>query len=135
MVSSAELPSSLRLAFASAFEDRLKAALTLRISVIGVRAVLVFSNVAMPPVALEHLDLRLGYELYLALNVGALSRHEKTRDNTSAVIEGLQREHGLLERVDFLPESGFPVRRISDSNSMLELGASMDDATLFGRHS
>jgi hypothetical protein len=35
----------------------------------------------------------------------------------------------------FLPESGFPVRRISDSNSMLELGASMDDATLFGRYS
>jgi hypothetical protein len=31
----------------------------------------------------------------------------------------------------FLPESGFPEEIISDSNSVLGTGASMDDATLF----
>ena len=41
----------------------------------------------------------------------------------------------LLEHVVFYRNRGFPVGGISDSNSMLGTGASMDDKTLFGRHS
>jgi hypothetical protein len=40
-----------------------------------------------------------------------------------------------LEHVVFYRNRGFPVGGISDSNSMLGTGASMDDKTLFGRHS
>src|SRR3974390_3164902 len=49
-----------------------------------------FQRGSVPPVALEHLDLRLG--------LTTLAHHHimKTRYNMSAVIEGLQREHGLL---------------------------------------
>jgi len=55
-----------------------------------------FQRGSVPPVALEHLDLRLGCELYLALTTLAHHHIMKTRYNMSAVIEGLQREHGLL---------------------------------------
>jgi hypothetical protein len=43
-----------------------------------------------------HLDLGPGCEIYLALTTLAHHYVMKTRDNMSAVIEGLQRQHGLL---------------------------------------
>ena len=43
-----------------------------------------------------HLDLGPGCEIYLALTTLAHHHVMKTHDNMSAVIEGLQRQHGLL---------------------------------------
>ena len=43
-----------------------------------------------------HLELGPGCEIYLALTTLAHHHVMKTRDNMSAVIEGLQRQHGLL---------------------------------------
>jgi len=43
-----------------------------------------------------HLELGPGCEIYLALTTLAHHHVMKTRDNKSAVIEGLQRQHGLL---------------------------------------
>ena len=47
-------------------------------------------------IKVAHPDLGLGYELYLALTTLAHHHVMKARDNMSAVIEALQREHGLL---------------------------------------